>query len=73
MVGNLDGLEAGGRGSFLVTDWMAGGLFRIAPSGEADLLLDLNQGGADLEYIAAQGLVIVPMMMDGKVTAYKIE
>ncbi len=72
-VGNLDGLEADGRGSFLVTDWMAGGLYRIAPSGKADLLLDLNQGSADLEYLAAQGLAIVPMMMDGKVTAYKIE
>lgn len=72
-VGNLDGLESDGRGSFLVTDWMAGGLYLIAPSGEADLLLDLNQGSADLEYLAAQGLAIVPMMMDGKVTAYKIE
>jgi len=72
-VGNLDGLEADGKGSFLVTDWMSGGLYRIDPSGKADLLLDLNQGSADLEYIAAQGLAIIPMMMDGKVTAYKVE
>lgn len=72
-VGNLDGLEADGRGNYLVTDWMAGGLYRIAPSGKADLLLDLNQGSADLEFIGGQGLAIVPMMMDGKVTAYKID
>ncbi len=72
-VGNLDGLEAYRQGSFLVTDWMAGGLYLIASSGKADLLLDLNQGSADLEYMAAQGLAIIPMMMDGKVTAYKID
>ena len=42
-VGNLDGLEPDGNGSYRVTDWMAGALYRIHPSGDADLLLDLNQ------------------------------
>ena len=72
-VGNLDGLEADGRGKYLVTDWMAGGLYRIATSGKADRLLDVNQGSADLAYIASQSLAIVPMMLDGKVTAYKVD
>lgn len=72
-VGNLDGLEPDGAGAYMVTDWMAGGLYRIAASGKADLLLDLNQGSADLEFIESKRLAIIPMMMDGTVAAYKIE
>lgn len=72
-VGNLDGLEPDGKGAYLVTDWMAGGLYRIAASGKADLLLDLNQGSADHEYIASRRLAIIPMMMDGTVVAYELK
>ena len=52
---------------------MAGGLLRIAASGKAELLLDLKQGSADLEFIEAKRLVVIPMMMDGKVTSYKLD
>ena len=59
--------------SYLVTDWMAGSLLRIGSSGRAKILLYLNQGSADLEFIAAKRLAIIPMMMDVKVTAYKLD
>lgn len=72
-VGNLDGVEPDGAGAYLVTDWMAGGFYRIMPSGKADLLLDLNQGSADLGTIPEKNLAIVPMMMDGRVVAYPVE
>ena len=72
-IGNLDGLEPDGNGAYLVTDWMNGGLYRIAASGKADLLLDLNQGSADHEFIKSKRLVIIPMMMDGTVVAYEVE
>jgi sugar lactone lactonase YvrE len=72
-VGNLDGLEPDGSGGYLVTDWMAGGLYRIAVSGKADLLLDLNQGSANHEFIESKHLAIIPMMMDGKVVAYEVK
>lgn len=72
-VGNLDGIEADGSGAYLVTDWMAGGLYRIKPSGNAELLLDLNQGSADLGLIPEKKLAIVPMMNDGSVAAYPIK
>jgi sugar lactone lactonase YvrE len=72
-VGNLDGLEADGAGNWLATDWIAGALFRISPDGTAEQLLDLNQGSADLEYIEGDKLAVIPMMMDGRVVAYRIE
>jgi sugar lactone lactonase YvrE len=71
-IGNLDGVEPDGAGNWLVTDWIAGGLFRVRPDGSSEQLLDLNQGSADLEYIETERLVIIPMMMDGRVVAYEL-
>ncbi|MBI3343967.1 MAG: SMP-30/gluconolactonase/LRE family protein [Gammaproteobacteria bacterium] len=72
-VGNLDGVEGEGHGAYFVTDWMAGKLYRIHPSGEADVLLTLSQGSADLTYIKDKKLLIIPMMNDNKLVAYKVE
>ena len=72
-VGNLDGLEPDGAGGWLVTDWVAGGLHRIAPDGAAQKLLDLAPGSADLEYLPEDKLAIIPMMLDGVVTAQRID
>ncbi len=73
VVGNLDGLEPDGHGSYYVTDWMAGSLYKIHSSGNADMLLDLNQGSADHEYIQSKKLIVIPMMLDGKIVAYKVK
>jgi glucose/arabinose dehydrogenase len=70
-IGNLDGIEPDGEGNYLVTDWVAGALYRIRPTGKAEQLLDLNEGSADLEYRA--GLAIIPMMMDGELRAWRVD
>jgi sugar lactone lactonase YvrE len=70
--GNLDGVEPDGKGGYLVTDWMSGGLFRFAPDGKGTRLLPLKPGSADLG-IGPDGLVVIPMMMDGTVVAYKVD
>jgi sugar lactone lactonase YvrE len=72
-VGNLDGLESDGAGNWIVTDWIDGALYRLHSDGKADRLLDLNKGSADLEFLEQDKIAIIPMMIDGKVTAYKIQ
>jgi len=72
-VGNLDGLEPFDKDSYLVTDWMAGTLFRIDTSGSADLLLDLDPGSADIGWIPEQHLLLIPMMQNDKLLAYRVE
>lgn len=71
-VGNLDGIEPEGD-DFIVSDWVAGKVFRIAKSGKANLLLTLTQGTADIGYVPAEKLLIVPLMMSDKVVAYKLK
>jgi sugar lactone lactonase YvrE len=72
-VGNLDGLEPDGKGNWIVSDWIAGAVYRIAEDGSKEMLLDLDMGSADLEYIPDQSLLIVPMMRNNTVVAYRIE
>jgi DNA-binding beta-propeller fold protein YncE len=71
-VGNLDGIEPDGKGGYLVTDWMNGGLFHVASNGTATRLLPLQKGSADLG-VAPDGTVLIPMMMDGTVVAYRVD
>lgn len=72
-IGNLDGLEPDGKGGYLVTDWFSGGLYRFDADGKAELIMDLNKGSADHEFIEGENLAVIPMMMDGTVAAYRVE
>ena len=72
-IGNLDGVEADGQGGYLVTDWFSGGLYRISDDGKAEMLMNMQQGSADHEFVEAENLVVIPMMMDGTVNAYKVQ
>ena len=72
-VGNLDGVEPDGRGGYTVTDWLNGAIFHVSADGKATRLLDLNRGSADHEFVEEERLVVVPMMMDGKVVAYRLD
>ncbi len=72
-IGNLDGVESDGNNGYYVTDWMAGKLFQINTNGEATLLLELEQGMADHEVLLEQNLILLPMMKNDKVLAYRIK
>lgn len=72
-VGNLDGLEPDGAGGWYVSDWVAGALYHAAPDGKATQIMDLAQGSADLGLIPDAKLLLVPMMIDGTLVAYKVE
>ncbi len=72
-IGNLDGLEPDGKGNFFVTDFMVGKLFHVKMTGETILLQDLNPGSADLEYIPEKEMIIIPMMNDNLIQAFKIK
>jgi hypothetical protein len=50
---------------------MAGKLFAVGADGKAQELMDYPQGSADLEYIPEKGLLIVPMMLNKQVKAFK--
>ena len=69
--GNLDGLEADGKGGYWVSDWTAGTIFHVASDGTSTVWLQLEQGTADLGLVPGQWL-LVPMMLNGEVRAYPL-
>ena len=70
--GNLDGLQNLGN-KFLVSDWIAGGLLSVDQNGEVKQLKDLNAGSADILHREEAGILLVPQMIDGALTAYAVE
>ena len=72
-IGNLDGLELLQPGVYLVTDWAAGALYRVDAKGKAERLIDLNQGSADLTYLPDKKTVLIPMMLDNTLVAYRLD
>jgi len=71
-LGNLAGVEADGRGGYLVSDYVKGLVFSVDRAGNPKAILKLSQGSADIGTIPERKLLLVPMMMDGKVAAYRL-
>jgi len=73
-IGGLDGIEADSTGSYYyVTDNAGGKLYVVNSNGTGYETLDLqNQGTADLGVILDENLIIIPMMQDNKLEAYRI-
>lgn len=71
-IGNLDGVAANGRGAYFVTDWVAGKLFHVSPTGDTELLLEPGQGSADLSYVKDKKLLLVPMMSTNQLLAFRV-
>ena len=73
--GSLDGIEADtSQNLYYVTDWTAGKVYAVNSDGtDYRTLIDLQkQGTADLEFIESERMVIMPMMQDNKLIAYRV-
>jgi len=73
LIGNIDGLQAIQPGVYLVTDWAQGALYRVDAKGKVDELIDLNQGSADLSYLPGKKMLLIPMMLDNSLVAYRLD
>ncbi|HEY6065027.1 MAG TPA: ATP/GTP-binding protein [Thermoanaerobaculia bacterium] len=70
-LGNLDGLERDGA-DYLVSDFMAGKLFRVSKSGAVTVLKDGFKNSADIGFDSARRVVAVPEMEGGDVQLLRI-
>ena len=73
--GGLDGIESDATGThYYVTDNPAGKLYNVNADGTGyGTLIDLQtRGAADLGFIPGQRTIIIPLMQDSKLVAYKL-
>lgn len=69
---NIDGVELDGRGGYIVTDYLAGKVLQVTASGEARELRQFMPGTADIAFVPAGNVLIVPHMNENKVAAYDL-
>ena len=69
---NIDGLELDGRGGFVVTDFMAGKVLQVTAAGEARELRQFMPGTADIAFVSAGNLLLIPHMNENKIAAYDL-
>ncbi len=69
-LGNLDGVELDGSGGYFVSDWLASKVYRVSSTGEVTTVLSGMKGPADIGVVDSKGLLLVPRMLEDKVTAY---
>lgn len=73
LIGNLDGLQALQPGTYLVTDWAAGGLYRVDAKGKVERLLKLGKGSADFIYLPDKKTALIPIMLNNSLVAYTLD
>lgn len=74
-VGILDGIEADSEEKYYyVSDWNAKNVHVVNTNGTGYYqLFDIPiQGTADLEFIDSENIIIIPLMQDNKLVAFKI-
>jgi len=71
-IGHIDGLEADGKDGWYITDWLAGKLLHVDEKGAVTTLLAPGQGNADLGIDRRHRLLLIPMMNDDAVRAYRM-
>ena len=70
-IGRIDGIEPDGRGGYTVTDWVSGDVLHVTADGKPSVILTLRQGAADHTYVVAQRLLVVPLVLDNAIRAYR--
>jgi len=71
-IGTPDGVEHDGHNGFVLSDVGAGRILQVAPDGAVKMLRQLAPQAADICYIPARHLLIVPHLGLNKVAAYEL-
>lgn len=71
-MGNIDGIKPDDTGGYFVSEWGPGTVSYFHPSTGTELLRELGQGAADLEYRIDERLLVVPVMMSHRLVAFSV-
>ncbi len=73
-IGGIDGLEADGKGNYIISDWK-GKIQLVNVEDDPVVLSNTSNTGvnaADIEFISSKNLLLVPTFSDNRVVAYEV-
>ena len=73
--GGIDGLVPDGKGNYLISDWL-GNIHLVSANKEKVKLLDTtpaNVNAADIDFITASNLLLVPTFSGNRIVAYELK
>lgn len=70
--GNLDGLTRDNDGSFWISDWITGDIFKLGNNKQSEKVFNYGPGVADIFYAKELGRLLVPQMKESKIIMIKI-
>jgi sugar lactone lactonase YvrE len=69
---NLDGISLYGKDKWLVSDFINGDILLIDRQGKIEKNIKIKKGTADFYHIFDKKLLVVPLLFDNQVVAYKL-
>ena len=70
---NLDGIARYAKNKWLVSDFLKGEILLISKSGHIEKSLPSKKSSADFYYVPEKHLIIVPLLMENQVVAYRVD
>lgn len=70
---NMDGIARYGKDKWLISDFIKGEILLINKGGQVEKTIVSKKGAADIFYVAEKNLLVVPLLMDNQVSAYKVD
>ena len=71
-IGTPDGLELDGRGGYIVSDVGGGRIFHVTAGGDVRQIRQLDRQPADISFVPARKLLLVPHLGLNRVSAYDL-
>jgi sugar lactone lactonase YvrE len=69
---NIDGVESDGAGGYLVSDYVAGKIFRVSADGRTRIVRQFGTGSADIGFVSGTKMLLVPHMAENRLAGYII-
>ena len=70
---NLDGIARYAKNKWLVSDFFKGEILLTNKSGHIEKSLPLKKSSADFYYLPEKHLIVVPLLMENQVVAYRVD
>ncbi|MGY5847334.1 hypothetical protein ACW6QP_07920 [Salegentibacter sp. HM20] len=72
-LGNLDGIQEMEDGSYLISAWDSGNIYKVGANGEDELILTSDRSAGDILFLQQEKILILPMNLQNSLWWYQLK